>query len=130
MKSISYKQQVLNKHQRAFDASAMAYDRANREVIAQPSYWAGFEDSVTYRRNGEVVRGAFRNIKDLYNLGMSQQLNLSKGKATYSWNGNGKTPVQDVYFGKRTPTSFTPGRRWTEKALQRVNLGQVYADNL
>lgn len=130
MRSKSYKDKVLSRHKLAFEASALEYDRANREVIAQPSHWAGFEDSVTYRRNGEVVRGAFRNIKDLYNLGMSQQLNLSRGKAVYSWNGSGKTPVRDVYYGKRTATSFTPGRRWTERALQRVNLGQMYANNL
>ncbi|MGK7892350.1 MAG: hypothetical protein AB4372_01535 [Xenococcus sp. (in: cyanobacteria)] len=129
MRVKSYKQQVINRARNAFQVTALAYDQANRDVINIPSYWKGFEGRKTHRQNGEVVVGAYRNIRDLYNLGVSQRVTISDFSAVFSWDGNGQTPVIDVYFGRRTINDFIPGRKWTERALENVNLAQMFRDN-
>ena len=128
MKVISHKAKVMQRAKNAFNVTAKAYDKANRDVISTASNWKGFEGRTTHRRSGEVVVGAFRNITDLGNLGVSQTMTIGHFNAMYTWDGNGQTPVQDVYFGKRTRNDFIPGRRWTDRALLWVNLPQVYVD--
>jgi hypothetical protein len=114
----------------AFRETAVEFDRANRAVITEPRDWgSGF--GVTHRRNGEVVVGGYRNIKDLGNLKNSQRLQISElGKsATLSWNGNGETPPVLVYFGHATQGgNYVPGRPWTKVALKEVDLPQVFID--
>lgn len=129
MRIKSYKQQIINRAKQAFKVTAEAYDKANRDAIRLPSNWDGFEGRITHRRSGEVVVGAYRNIKDLGNLGVSQKVTIGDFSAVYSWDGNGQTPVQDVFFGKRTATDFIPGRRWTDRALENVDLAKKYRDN-
>lgn len=113
----------------AFRETALEFDRANRAVITEPRDWGnGF--GVTHRRNGEVVVGGYRNIKDLGNLKNSQQLQISEsGKsAILSWDGNGETPPALVYFGHATKNGYVPGRPWVKVALKEINLSQIFAD--
>lgn len=125
----SYKTQVLKRSRKAFAETAIALNQANQEVISQPQYWPGFENSVTYRQNGEVVRGAFRDIFDLGNIATSQTLNLDTGKASITWDGNSETPVLAVFYGFRTSETYVPGRNWIERALESVDLAQMFSDS-
>ena len=112
---------------KAFKKTAIAYAEKNREVIEEKRYWSGFEGSVTRRQNGTVVTGANRSIDDLGNLKNSQKLVLPMpGVAQLSWDGNGKTPVQNVYFGYRTENTFVPGRMWDKQALSEINLSKTF----
>jgi len=114
----------------AFRETALELDRANRAIITEPRDWGnGF--GVTHRRNGEVVVGGYRNIKDLGNLKNSQRLQISEsGKsATISWNGNGETPPALVYFGHATQNGgYVPGRPWVKVALREIDLSQTFAN--
>ena len=97
-----------------------------QRVIREPRQWDGFENSTTYRANGSVVVGSFRNIEDLGNLLSSQKLDLDGNNATFSWDGNGITPVVDVFFGRRTETGYIPGRDWIREALDDYDFAESF----
>ena len=130
MRVKNYKQQVVNRYKKAFKQTAIAFNNANQDAINLPSYWAGFEDSTTHRQNGEVVVGAYRDIFDLGNVSTSQNMSVKGiGTVVYTWDGNNQTPVAQVYFGSVNEYGYIPGRRWTDRALQLVDLGQVFQNN-
>lgn len=118
----------MGRFKAAFRATATAFYEANLEAIGTPHYWEGFEDSITHRKNGEAVVGAYRNILDLSNLSNSQILSISGTTATLTWDGLGLTPAVDVFFGVRSATTYIPGRNWVELALDNVDLVQMFRD--
>ena len=126
MKVKSNRAAVRRSAQRAFQRTAQAFSDKNQEVIREPRFWKGFENSTTYRQNGEVVQGAFRNIADSYDLANSQTLTFQGDNASLTWGSSGETPVQAVYFGHRSEDSFTPGRRWTEVARNELDLSFTF----
>ena len=127
----SNKSGVVARYRNAFKATAIAFDNANQEALTQSTYWAGFENSTTYRQSGEVVTGAYRNIADLGNLADSQTMNIRGiGSVVYEWDGNGNTPAQIVYFGARLNNGgIIPARRWSDRALTLVDLPTIFSDN-
>ena len=111
--------------------TAKELDKRFRERIEQPYYWDGFEGRTTYRQNGEVVVGALRNIRDTGSLAVSQDMNIKgEGTIVFNWDGNGHTPVVDVYFGRRTATSYIPGRAWVDTVMAETNLSHLFIDKL
>lgn len=114
---------------KAFNQTARELSDKFQEVISTPRTWDGFEGSVTYRANGSVVSGSFRNIEDLGNLLSSQNSEISSNKATYSWDGNGLTPVLSVFFGHRTETGFVSGRDWITPAIEELNIPLTFKEN-
>lgn len=127
MRRKSNKSQVKMLARKAFQKTAEAFDDKNKEIITQPRMWEGFEGSTTRRSNGEIVHGAFRNIQDMGNLLNSQKLTVQGNVAALSWNGNGETPVQNVYFGFRGKNYWIPGRPWTEVARAEMDLSATFA---
>lgn len=129
MKITSNKNEIIKSYYKAFRATANALAEANKEAIKEPSHWAGFEGRTTYRQSGEVVVGAYRNIFDLGNVYFGQSISIDNSKAILSWDGNGETPVIDVYFGKRSSSDFIPGRPWVDLALTKVDLPSIFKEN-
>lgn len=112
----------------SFKSTVKAYSNKNQEIFEEPRQWGQF--GITHRRNGEIVVGGFRNIKDLGNLKNSQNLEfLNDYEAQLSWDGNGETPPTLVFYGYRTKNSFVPGRPWTNVALEEMNLVDVFREN-
>lgn len=129
MRITSNRDLVLKRYNRAFKATANAFYVANQHAIARPHYWEGFEGRVTHRSNGSTVVGAFRDIRDTSSLYGSQSMTIKGSVATLSWDGNGQTPVTDVFFGRRTEYGWIPGRDWIEVALESVDLAAMFKDN-
>lgn len=113
MRVTSYKQDIINRAVKAFEATVRQYDEAMKNVISSPRYWGDF--GTTYRRNGEIVVGGFRNIVDLGNLQSSQQFTMvNPFLARFQWDGNGVTPVTLVHEGYTTRSERSvPARPWT-----------------
>ena len=131
MRRKSKRQALTNAKKRAFNATAAKFNGNLQDVLRSPRRWDGFEGRVTKRKNGETVTGSYRNIEDLGNLANSQEFTVDESKCTayYSWDGNGVTPAQNVYFGVRTSNDFIPGRMWDKKALEESDLGQEFKSN-
>ena len=121
--------EARNKALRAFKRTANDLNEALHSTIVSPRNWSGFEQSVTRRKNGEIVRGAFRNIEDLGNLESSQDMQVNGFKATYRWDGNGQTDVISVFFGHRSGDSFVSGRDWITPTLAEIDIPFTYKIN-
>ncbi len=121
MRRIKHHQRLREKLIAGMDAVSDAYQVAMTEVISEPRQWDyGF--GTTYRRNGEVVEGSFRNIVDLANLKESQSMTREGLKTTYQWDGNGETPPIIVHEGATLPNGKQiPPRRWTEVAADELD---------
>ncbi|MGV2830603.1 hypothetical protein [Myxosarcina sp. GI1(2024)] len=130
MRRKSFKRQVIQKYQQAFEKTALAFDAANRDAITEVNYWAGFEGRRTVRSDGSLVIGANRNIVDTGSLKTSQKITIGNFSARLEWDGNGNTPAAEVYFGRRTEFGYVPGRDWISVALNNVDLGQMFKKNL
>lgn len=130
IRSTSNKAQVKAQFEKAFVSTAQAYDQANKTVINTPRYWQGFEGRTTRRKSGEIVQGAYRNIRDLANLSNSQQMQMvSPFRVRYLWDGKGITPVVQVHEGARLRSGKSiPARRWTQVAAQELNLSRHFAE--
>jgi hypothetical protein len=128
--STSHKAQVKARFEKAFVNTAQAYDQVNKIVINTPRYWQGFEGRTTRRRSGEIIQGAYRNIRDLANLADSQQMTLvSPFRVRYLWDGKGETPAIVVHEGARLRSGKSiPARRWTQVAAQELNLSRHFAE--
>lgn len=111
----------------AFQTSAHAYEQQLQTVFYSPRQWPpGF--GTTYRKNGEVVTGSYRNIYDLGNAARSQQASIGQTSATYSWDGQGKTPMVVVHEGATLRNgNRIPARRFTLVAAFEAQLPQVFA---
>lgn len=120
MRKKSNRYKLKQKYQDAFENTAKRFDRALRDTIALPRHWQGFEDSVTYRSNGTIVRGAFRNIIDEGNLASSQTTIITNGTMMTTWQSS-ETPVLSVFFGHRTATGYVAGRDWIEVTLEEFD---------
>lgn len=113
---------------KSFDQTAKRYNEKNKEIIQNPRDWGG-GFGTTYRRNGEIVVGGYRNILDLGNLNKSQKMTINQFSAIYEWSGNGETPAPLVYFGHVTRDGgFVPGRPWADVAANELNLSQTFAN--
>ena len=114
---------------KAFAKVAEGYDYANQDVISNPRNWGeGF--GTTYRKSGEVVSGGNRNIVDLANLRNSQKMEIVDLTATYSWSGNGKTPVVLQYFGwTSSKGNRVPARPWAEVAANEFDFVDTFSMN-
>lgn len=119
---IQGKQDLERRLRKGFKNASDAFDRANQEAIRVPRVWAGFETSVTYRKNGEVIIGAYRDIVDDEDTANSQQMFQGDFITTYSWGSTGDTPVQLVYFGDRRYDTYFAGRDWVQEALDNTDL--------
>lgn len=131
VKRRSYRKQHEKRLENAFKATSRTWDNANQKVIKEPRHWEGFEDSVTYRKNGQVVAGAYRNIQDLGNLGNSQTKTttlVGDYTTTLDWDGNGITNPIDVMFGQYTKNYTVAGRDWVKIALAEVNLTNIFQE--
>lgn len=120
-------EKAINK---AFIHTAETLDTKFQEIISEPRYWSGFEESITYRANGSVVMGAFRNIEDLGNLKSSQDMTFKLNSVVYSWDGEGVTPVLSVFYGHRTESGFVPGRDWITPAKNELDLPQIFSNKV
>lgn len=128
MRKKSFRPQIRRKYEDAFEETARKFDMALRDAISIPRHWAGFEDSVTHRSNGSVVRGAFRNIIDEGNLSSSQTTTITNGTMLTSWQSS-DTPVLSVFFGHRTANGYVAGRDWIEVALEEFNPVEDFITN-
>lgn len=128
MKIISNQAEIMARVEQAFAKTADAYGAEIQQVIREPRDWGdGF--GTTYRRNGEVVVGGFRNIVDEANLAGSQTLDVNGLTATYTWDGNGITPAAIVHEGAVLSNgTIIPARRFTEVAANQMNFGAVFVD--
>jgi len=126
MRVISNKQDIINRISRSFEATVQRYDEAMKEIIANPRQWGDF--GTTYRRNGEIIVGGFRNIVDLENLQNSQRFEMvNPFLARFTWDGNGKTPVTLVHEGYTTKTGKTiPARPWTTYGIIEGELEKTF----
>ena len=130
MKRKSYKEYHYKRITNAVDESLKELDRQLRLTISTPSYWDGFEQSVTYRKNGSVVVGAFRNIIDTGALASSQSTNINNGTMVVEWSSS-ETPISGVFYGMRTKNSYIPGRDWISKTLyENWNFGEYLMSQL
>ncbi|MGL5076883.1 MAG: hypothetical protein ACRDBG_13810 [Waterburya sp.] len=131
MKSLgNNKQSILKANKSAFTKMVNQVGEAIQQTMTEPMHWDGFERSITNRKNGELVVGATRNIVDLGNASGSQSTTISGNSATISWDGNGETPMQDVYFGAVNDNGkFIPGRPFVHRTLASVNIGEMYISN-
>ena len=100
----------------AVNASLLELDRQLRLTIATPSYWDGFDESVTRRKNGTIVVGGFRNIIDTGELASSQTTEINNGSMVVEWSSS-TTPISGVFFGHRTKSGYVEGRDWISKTL-------------
>lgn len=128
MKHISHKKNVVNRLMKGFNKALEAYDEQCHDVIQNPREWSG-DWGTTYRKNGDVVEGGYRNILDLANLDESQRIErTSDFSAELSWDGLGETPAALVHEGYTTQSGKTiPARRWTELAAQEQDYGDIIA---
>jgi hypothetical protein len=111
----------------SFGATAQRYAQQLQATIQNPRQWdPGF--GITYRKNGQVVYGSYRNIVDEGNLANSQQHVVKKFRALYWWTGNGVTPAVLVHDGWTTTTGKKiPARRWTVEAAQGLNIPNQFS---
>lgn len=110
----------------AFENTAIAYADQLKVVIASPRQWPqGF--GTTYRQNGEVVTGSYRNIYDTGNLANSQRVTIRRHSATYTWDGDGETPPVVVHEGATLRNGHRiPARRFTRVAANEAQLGRRF----
>ena len=115
----SLKDRIHSKINRAFQSAIEDLGGGFRDKITTPQTWEGFENSITVRQNGEIVRGAFRNIVDSSNLRDSQTIVFQPdGTAEISWDGKGITPAAQVLLGGVSESGvFIPGRDWVSPVL-------------
>lgn len=123
MANIKIDTQKLNKAiDRAFDATTDRMSQAFDDAIADKIYEY---PRATKRRNKSVVTSP-RDILDLGNLYDSKSIaRSSDGNAVeFSW----ETPYSmAVHEGHTTKSGASvPPRRWTEKAMEETNLGEVF----
>ena len=128
MRVTSYKDDVINRAKKAFQATVTQYDNTMKNIIESPRYWGDF--GTTYRRSGEVVVGGFRNIVDLGNLRNSQTVTFfNPFLACFEWNGNGETPTVLVHEGYTTRTGKTiPARPWTIYGVLEGDLEKTFVN--
>lgn len=121
MRRIKHHYRLKQKLLAGVDAVNNAYQSAMTTVISEPRQWPyGF--GITYRQNGEVVEGSFRNIVDLANLKNSQSMIREGMRTTYQWDGMGETPPIIVHEGATLPSGKQiPPRRWTEVAADELD---------
>lgn len=126
MKVVSYRQDIIDKFKAAYRACEAGYDAATRQVIEEARDWPeGF--GTTYRRNGQVVTGSYRDIVDLGELRDSQNYQRTEEYRTkYSWSAEHALYVHEGYTTKSGKQ--VPSRRWTEVAAEEKNLPQVFCD--
>lgn len=120
--------QIKQRLESAFEATAIAYGEQMQAVITEPRQWPdGF--GTTRRRNGEVVVGSYRNIRDLANLQQSQDLQVSGTVARYEWDGRDVTPPVLVHDGfTHKSGKRIPGRPWPEVARQELDLTATFVN--
>lgn len=125
MKRKSFKAKIIDKFNNAVKECVKAYDLGNRLAIEQTFNWGKYGGGfgVTLRKNGEVVVGDNRNIRDLGNLANSQTIIPLPHGAIFQWDGNGVTPAAIVHEGATFSNgSSIPPRPWTTEALWRADL--------
>lgn len=132
MKSIrSYRSEIKAKYQKGFEQTVNQVSDAIQSNITNPRHWDGFENSVTHRQNGEIVKGAYRNIVDLGNARDGHTVEINGDSAKLTWDGNGVTPIQDVYFGQVTDSGhFIAGRPFVHTTLDEINIAEMFRDNV
>lgn len=126
VKVISHRADVVDRLQAAFAYTADQYDKKMTEVIDSPRLWPG-DWGTTFRKNGEVVSGGYRNIVDLSNLKTSQDFSVNGFTAIYEWDGKGVTPVVIVHEGAALSSGHRiPARRWTHVAAQEMDFADTF----
>jgi hypothetical protein len=110
----------------AFKHTAESYSDQMQKVFREKRQWpVGF--GTTFRANGEVVSGSYRNIYDLGALANSQSLRVQGATAYYLWDGQGVTPPVIVHEGATlTNGRRIPARRWTWVAARELDFAQVF----
>lgn len=127
MRITSHKSEIINRFAKAYRACEVAYDDGNREVIETPRDWpSGF--GTTYRQNGQIVVGSNRDIVDLGELRDSQSYQRTDDyKTEYSWSADHALYVHEGYVTSKG--NQVPARRWTEEAVEEVDLPKVFVEN-
>lgn len=124
MKRISYRADLEKRIDKAVAVMSDRYDQQLHVVIRQPRQWPqGF--GTTYRENGEVVQGSFRNVFDQGTLDNSQSIQQFSRGSRHAWSA---PHVVSVHNGA-TLTNGTriPARRFTYQAAMEARLGDVFA---
>lgn len=129
MKIKSHRAQVNSRFAQGFKAAFEEFNRANEEAITEPRYWGGGFGR-TFRQNGEIVVGGFRNVVDTSALKDSQSPEIIEtGKGRITWDGNGETPAADVHEGYTTESGHRiPARRWTRVAADEGNIVEEFIE--
>jgi hypothetical protein len=126
MQRISNRKEVDKRFLAAFRHTAEVYATQMQKVFHEQRQWPiGF--GTTFRANGEVIKGSYRNIYDLGSLANSQRVNIQGAQAFYSWDGGGVTPAVIVHEGATlTNGRRIPARRWTLQAAKELDFAQVF----
>jgi len=128
IRTISHRADLQRRFTNAHQSVIAEYYQVCQLVLLTPRYWRGFEGRVTRRKSGEVVVGAYRNIKDLGNLARDQQVRpVGQFRVQFVWGGSGKTPPVVVHEGAtlRNGTRI-PARRFTRVARREAQWGNAF----
>lgn len=128
IRTISHRSELNRRFAKGHEAVVAEYYQVCQLVLIGRRYWRGFEGRVTRRKNGEVVVGAYRNIKDLGNLARGQEVrNVGNFKVQFVWTGSGKTPPIVVHEGATLKNGTRiPARRWTRVAAREARWGEAF----
>jgi len=126
MKRTSHRAALEQRIERAAAVMGDRYDQQLHTVIRQPRNWpTGF--GTTYRENGEVIQGSFRNIFDIGELDNSQSIQHLPRGSRHAWLADHSVAVHEGI----TLTNGTriPARRFTYIAAMEARLGDVFAQS-
>ena len=126
MKRTSHRAALEQRIERAAAVMGDRYDQQLHTVIRQPRNWpTGF--GTTYRENGEVIQGSFRNIFDRGDLDNSQSIQHIDRGSRHAWSAGHSVAVHEGI----TLTNGTriPARRFTYQAAMEARLGDVFAQS-
>jgi hypothetical protein len=124
MKRTSHRAALERRIERAAAVMGDRYDQQLHVVIRQPRNWpTGF--GTTYRENGEVVKGSFRNVFDTGELDNSQSIQHLPRGSRHAWTA----PHAVIVHEGATLSNGTriPARRFTYQAAMEARLGEVFA---
>jgi hypothetical protein len=126
MKRTSHRAKLEQRIERAVSVMGDRYDQQLHTGIRRPRSWPeGF--GTTYRENGEVVEGSFRNIFDTGELDNSQSIQHFPRGSRHSWSAPHAVAVHEG--ATLTNGTRIPARRFTYLAAMEARLAEVFAQS-
>jgi hypothetical protein len=107
----------------SFEATVEAYaEQCQVELSSDKWEWP----RKTHRQNGEIVESP-RNAIDTGDLINSQQVEIEGNTGLISYESE---HALDVYAGKVENGILKPSRPWLDTALEEIDLGAVFAEEM